>query len=151
MHAIKWHGKFSDPREPEEGQQMHQMHSNFADLHFFYVCNFYPFLYPKRIHQWNNTGSLSSLDMFSKRAPGEKMGSWWLLHFYQTIRRKAWKSKVFPGSPFFPFDEVAQSKPTSPTQSLWEANFLGTTNNQTKTQQQSPTIKYSVPPHYKYS
>ena len=47
MHAIKWHGKFSDPREPEEGQQMHQMHSNFADLHFFMFVTFILFYNPK--------------------------------------------------------------------------------------------------------
>ena len=137
MHAIKWHGKFSDPREWEEGQQMPPTHSNFADhasvLTFFMLVTFVLCYKPKRLNPCNK-GSLSSLDIsIHQKGTGWKMGSWWLLHFYQTIWRKAWKSKVFPGRPLFSFDEVAQSKPTSTTQSLWGASFLGTiTNKQTK-------------------
>ena len=142
MHAIKWHGKFSDPREWEEGQQMHQTHSNFADhasvLTFFMLVTFVLCYKPKRLNPCNK-GSLSSLDIsIQQKGTGWKNGFVITITFlveisYQTIWRKAWKTKVFPGRPLFSFDEVAQSKPTSTTQSLREASFFGTITNKQST------------------
>ena len=104
MHAIKWHGKFSDPREWEEGQQMHQTHSNFADhasvLTFFMLVTFVLCYKPKRLNPCNK-GSLSSLDIsIQQKGTGWKNGfvmtiTFLVEIFYQTIWRTAWKSKVF--------------------------------------------------------